>query len=297
MPERDGIGLILKLHYPPPLRECAAQEAPAGAIESTLSSKPSPPDKQRLEKKITHLSPFHKHIAPFTWNTIRLVFERPEDLDALQKSCTMSELPIKVERWSISTRKHYLKEYTDEINQWYSQIPWGIAFQCASLLYNLQICPLILLPLKSQIQVLLETKGVVFTEDVIRQLSSILRGFEDQRSYCFRGVRDCFAKALEDVEKRNVYLSLSSDGEAGQTKCYHINIMPFGFNLQTIFLAMSNRILRAYPNHHDHFLRVSFTDEQGLPLRFQNQNIDKTRFVNEHIGTIMRRGFSFIGHQ
>lgn len=287
----DNVGLILKLHYPPPLRECVAQEASPDGAEPLHSSRP-PLHKSPLEHKITQLSPFHRHIAPFTWNIIRLVFHHPEDLDMFQKTRFMSELPIEIGRCSISTRKHYPKEHTDEINQWYPQLPWGVAFQCASLLYNLQLCAFLLSPLKIQIQTLLETKGALFTEDVIRHLSSILRGFEDTR---LPGVYHCFIQACENVERRNVYLGLSSDEEAGPTKCYHVDIMPFGFNLQTTSLTMSNRILRAHSDHLDHFLRVSFTDEQGLPLRLKEQNINKAKFLHEHVGTIMRRGFFFIG--
>lgn len=290
--ERDIVGLFLELYHPPPLREYAVvNHEGESAGESSKANKPLP------EKKLTHLTPFHKHIAPFTWSIIRLVFFCPEDLRTIQKLNLMSNLPKKVERYSISTTKHFYRGFITEVNQWFSQLPWGIAFECAALLYNLQLCAKDLLELKTLIENFPE-KGQLslYIENVVRQLGSILRELEGQRVQC-PSVQDCFMRARQEVDKRSTYLDFDSDKEAGTTKCYHVNITPFGFNLHTLSLDMSNRVLRTYPNHHDSFLRVSFADEQGLSLRFQDQKINKAQYIAEHMEPIMRRGFRFIGRK
>ena len=62
----------------------------------------------------------------------------------------------------------------------------------------------------------------------------------------------------------------------------------------------NNRVLRKYSKHHEYFIRVQFTDEDGLPVRYNSEVSNEliyTRFrkvLNEGIG-IAGRQFAFLG--
>ncbi|GJJ15893.1 hypothetical protein Clacol_010171 [Clathrus columnatus] len=293
--EGDRFGLVFQLHYPAPLLEHTLPDESAEPLPG--SSQP----KSMLEKKLTCLTSYHERMLPFTWSVICLVLD---NLDTIHEHNILFNLPTGRERCSdipISSLKHFSDKDMEQVNDWLSQLQWGVAFQCATLLYNLQLCARNLLILKPLIELLLrQDESPAYTVDVIRKLSSILRENEGQRRGRFLArqyLLKYFEEAKTAVDHRKAYLDIPLDNEIGSTKCYHVIITPSGYNLNTVSLDMSNRILRTYPYHHDHFLRVSFTDEQGLSLRFQNQNIEKKKYIKEYVGQIMKKGFRFIGRK
>jgi hypothetical protein len=47
----------------------------------------------------------------------------------------------------------------------------------------------------------------------------------------------------------------------------------------------SNRVLRQYPEHHDYFIRVTFSEENLISTRFANdRELIQSYFTREHYG-------------
>lgn len=56
-----------------------------------------------------------------------------------------------------------------------------------------------------------------------------------------------------------------------------------------------NRVIRWFPNHHRHFLRVSFVEEGGAKFRFEQSEIDGSHFIRTRVGGVMTDGLKFGG--
>lgn len=61
------------------------------------------------------------------------------------------------------------------------------------------------------------------------------------------------------------------------------------------FPERSNRVIRWFPNHHRHFLRVSFVEEGGAKFRFEQSEIDGSHFIRTRVGGVMTDGLKFGG--
>lgn len=72
----------------------------------------------------------------------------------------------------------------------------------------------------------------------------------------------------------------------------HLIVTPCAQYLEGPFAEQSNLILRRYADYQDHFLRVSFLDEDRLNHRApQDRNIDNTLFIKQCVGDRMKAGF------
>lgn len=54
-------------------------------------------------------------------------------------------------------------------------------------------------------------------------------------------------------------------------------------------LDAGNRVLRMFPKHQDHFIRVHFTEEGGFEYRY-DYNIDNEMFMEREVGGILYNG-------
>lgn len=81
-----------------------------------------------------------------------------------------------------------------------------------------------------------------------------------------------------------------------QVLIHRVTVTPAGIYLNGPDWESKNRVLRKYPEHHDHFLRVQFCDENGLQLMFSpaasNKVIFHTRFKK-----VLKDGISIGGHR
>src|ERR1700761_111944 len=58
----------------------------------------------------------------------------------------------------------------------------------------------------------------------------------------------------------------------------------------------SNRVVRSFPGYERQFLRVSFADEVGMKIQYDNE-IDNKELVEERVRGILRDGLSIAGRQ
>jgi len=91
-----------------------------------------------------------------------------------------------------------------------------------------------------------------------------------------------------------------SDDNQNMTLIYRVDVTPTSVFLRGPELDNKNRILRKFPNHQDHFIRLQFCEENGGDLRFNfNTNFEEIyqRFRDILISglPIAGRTYSFLG--
>ena len=67
--------------------------------------------------------------------------------------------------------------------------------------------------------------------------------------------------------------------------------------IRRIVSSDANRILRRFPDHHNRFMQVSFTDDEHLQFRFDHRKVDGPGFIDKLVGTTLRDGFELCGRK
>lgn len=93
------------------------------------------------------------------------------------------------------------------------------------------------------------------------------------------------------VEPITHFLQLK--GRQTLTMIHKVNITPTGMTLHGPDPEAKNRILRRFPNHNEHFIRVQFCDEDGTDLQFNPRTSNEQIFV--HFKHVFERGISVGG--
>ena len=104
----------------------------------------------------------------------------------------------------------------------------------------------------------------------------------------------------ERSKSRDVYLDKPTGSEEVAI-IHRATVTPAGTYLDGPEPESNNRVLRKYPEHHDHFIRVQFSDEDGMQVQYNpevsNDGIFYGRFkkvLNDGI-SIGGRQFAFLG--
>jgi hypothetical protein len=107
-------------------------------------------------------------------------------------------------------------------------------------------------------------------------------------------------RSAEDYAKTNAEF-LSSDGSfehAGENMAmvHRLTVTPAGGYLYGPDAEPMNRVLRKYPKHHEFFLRVSFTDEDGEPVRY-NPRVSNDQIFSIRFKSVLREGINIAGRK
>lgn len=248
--------------------------------------------KRRL--KLKYLNNSHAHVAPFTSDLLRLECESLTGLAEFKRMADLANLNPQDRPRSVERRRLFSETKQQLLQEWLRELDWSVAFQCEALHKGRHLDTLELLNIRSSINQLVDSHGPKYTTQMLRQFALYLRDFwyaEEAMT-----VQSIFALAREAIDQSGPELQAPKlDGSLFM--CLHVQITPTGMKLRGPFPDTSNRILRQYPNNHDAFLRVSFTDEEGLKYRFDRREVDGARFIDEHVGTILKHGFRICGRQ
>lgn len=57
----------------------------------------------------------------------------------------------------------------------------------------------------------------------------------------------------------------------------------------------SNRVIRAYPDNQQNFVRIQFCDEDYLQFRWPDRDVDGEAFIKARVGGILRQGIKIGG--
>ncbi|KAG8905124.1 hypothetical protein FRC01_008467, partial [Tulasnella sp. 417] len=284
------------------------QTAPAFERHRTLSlagqALPSS-DIQGQRSRLIAFSSSHEVSAPYTSLALRVVCRSRGDFAEFRRMAEVASLPPATELGPPPpSRRLFADNALERINRWIARLPYVVAFQALAILNNLHLDPLELWELRPHIMSILNENGPTRTSEILRLFGphvKMLGWEEDKDEDSPQTIADCLRKATKDATPLHMALRDQSKNP-GWFNCHHVTITPTRMVLDGPYPDQSNRVLRRFPNHHDHFLRVNFTDEDLLDFRW-DRDVDGAQFVRDRVGGVLKRelvvagrGFKFLAY-
>lgn len=208
--------------------------------------------------------------------------------------CMFSQYPV-----AMAALKELLGDYTRT-----NALPFGLLFMLQALAYNSYLHPSVIAKLARRLA--LEAKP----GDSSTTLAEAFKQLFNQMPYpsphsdpmCFEvdGIMKQLGENVASVKGAlDARAELLGDSQS-RTRVFRATVTPTRITLHGPEMEAKNRILRKYPDHIDHFLRVQFCDENGQDLFFNpNVSIDKvySRFRDVlNIGiSVAGRMYAFLG--
>ncbi|KAG5220312.1 RdRP-domain-containing protein [Salix suchowensis] len=100
----------------------------------------------------------------------------------------------------------------------------------------------------------------------------------------------CFQRGL------GLWNPLNARLPPGEFNCCHVTFTPTRLLLEGPYPIQSNRVIRQYSGHEEHFIRVDFRDEDMLQYRW-DRAVDGASFVRERVGPTLKEGFELGGRR
>ena len=174
------------------------------------------------------------------------------------------------------------------------RLPWIVAFQMESLLRNNAIDFKEANKLYPVVIQMVEDKGKEVVAAALRQLrddADRLFYAEDEDKV---DIVELFNEKLANLDLQSILTPRPTDGSLYDA--YHVDVTPTTLHLDGPFVEQSNRVIRAYDEHEDCFLRVCFVDEARLQYRFDHE-IDGREFIQRRIGPLLYNGLKIAGRR
>ncbi|THV87176.1 RNA-directed RNA polymerase [Aureobasidium pullulans] len=123
----------------------------------------------------------------------------------------------------------------------------------------------------------------------------------EAQSYSIETLTNNLLDYAQDYDRSKLQNSYDQANRHAHIVLVHkLTVTPAGVYLEGPEPEVSNRVLRKYEDHPDYFMRVTFVDEDGEPVRFDGQADQKEVYARfkkfmESEYVIAGRGFSFLG--
>ncbi|KAH8917709.1 RdRP-domain-containing protein, partial [Atractiella rhizophila] len=267
------------------------------ALETFFSHLDISTQAKPLRKRLPCLSEAHSKAASLANLSILISFADQVALSSFSHLWKKFQLPrIQEERTVIGPGHHFALSGIHCLNTWLGHLPPKTAFQVERMYRNGWFTPLDVLVDQNYIDSLRERVGESVAADMI---GSIHLSIEDEEPLTGEAGQTPLQKHLSAIEKgqREVKKKMKSTNpnkEEGIFKSYHLYVTPSAFTMEGPLIDQSNDLLRRFPNFHDHFLRVSFREEDLSSLRY-DRDIDYPEFVKECFLPRLREGIFVMG--
>jgi hypothetical protein len=234
--------------------------------------------------RLPALSPQHANSAPYC--TVYAVEGSTisSDVSQLLKSMKRSD-PTKVQVQTVSVD---LPEMLSQLEELYRRYDYSISFQLDLLVRNCYLSPSEVVSLSQDIDILLTDFGIDKTVQVLQAFSCRLpvRTFQTVSAY------DDLLRMIS--ETANVCNKCSPQLSPGFACIHRLDIMPAGYNLEGPVTMGNNRVLRLFPENHDRFLKVTFSEEDLTKIH-QNREYDLSPILQDRWFAILSKGINLAG--
>ncbi|KAF8581580.1 RdRP-domain-containing protein [Ramaria rubella] len=280
--------ILLYLDIPPSYEEEEEEEE----VENIFRMGMGNPFKKK-RKKLMYLNERHASVAPYTWNVLRLVCKSSADVAEFKRMAEVANIATQENHRSVDHRNLFHVDRLKQLRDWLCGLDWFVAFKCEELHKNMLLDTVELLELRGSINRLVQYREPNYVTQVLRQFDLGLRRlwFAEDKT-----VQSCFNQAKDEIDQGGMHPQLVTN-QRSLFQCLHVTFTPTTMKLRGPFPDVSNRILRQYPDHHESFLRVSFTDEDNLQFRFDQREVDGPDFIQRRVGTILKKGFTLCGRK
>lgn len=216
-------------------------------------------DNRKFRQRLSSLTDAHAVVAPYA-HQLRIILHEEQDVRCFAELCKVAGLQPPV--WANVEANncgffHPKKLY--DIKVWVRSFDWPVAFQLEALLHNgLLTTEDLLGVLRRPIDDLYDKQRLQAGE-ILRLYFAELRSRKpgETSMQCFNRIRN------ENVE--------STPLPPGNFACHHITFTPTRMILEGPYVIQSNRVIRRYPDHQEHFIRVEFRDEDRLQYRWARE--------------------------
>jgi RNA-dependent RNA polymerase len=288
--------IVLSLNRPPSY-EVDMTDADADRIRADPFFKGNIYD-VRPRKRLSSLDVAdHDRFAPYTSLAIRLVCNREWDITLFRRQAKLAGFhdPLDFD-YPVEYRGLFSSQIQDELQRWLLVLPWDVAFQVESLTRSLVVDMMEMLSLRADVTRLVEIRGEAHTAAMLRHFATsvklLFQEAEDSQKPP-ETVLQCFHRSEKEYELLSKSASLKP---SDSLDCLHVLITPSTMQLEGPYPERSNRVLRRYHDHHEHFLRVSFVDEARLQYRFDRE-VDGRSFVQRRVGIPLLQGVTVAGRR
>ncbi|KAF9034492.1 RdRP-domain-containing protein [Hymenopellis radicata] len=241
----------------------------------------------------------HQEIAPFTSSVILIQF--PDALTYERFCARMSKAShfpdIHPRYFEVREQRVFDKRHLKSLQAWYRLVPLCIALQCEQAIHGGFISPLDLQALRESITAAWHESGASV---VAAALQDIIISLGEQDSMRRRTGVEVLEQMFKEGKAKAIQAQKNMRALPDQDNfmCHQMYVTPTSYILEGPYPDRSNRVLRLYPNFHDHFLRVSFTEEGGqcrkLTKPFKSE-FDYEDFIRTKIGGTLNNGFFLAG--
>ncbi|KAH8120135.1 RdRP-domain-containing protein [Phellopilus nigrolimitatus] len=239
----------------------------------------------------------HCRVAPYVSQDVRLLCRSPSDVECFIYLWDLAQgnVPVLSDQYRVEKRGIFSPSGLNELHSWLEQLEWPLAFHVDALVRNGIMDPKELLSMRGEILNLILKKNMDDTVGFMRYFKAELSElWFSEGSQARESVKECFGRCLK--EYRPLTATRMQYAADDLFHCLHVTITPTMTILDGPFPEQTNRIIRDYPSHNDHFLRVAFVDENGLQFRF-DKLVNGPLFISEHVGNILRNGLVIGGRQ
>ena len=301
----SGTSIFLALSHSPTFQ----LETPKSGAKSKLFRK----DTGKRSKPRTYIPPRtrlaafdddHAAVAEFTAHSIRLLSDAPDARETFMSLCRQAHIRLSDFSYPACQRGLFSQSSRRDYEAWLTGEVWDIAFQVDAIaranILDLQE----LMRLKPHLKKMQQTHGTSYAAYFIRYLGYCARdtSWYDAGEERSRTPIDLLMKLFVACKKSFVISSALPYTDSETFPCYHVNVTPTRITLSGPFPERNNRVTRQYTRYTSNFLRVSFTDEEGLQYRI-DPDVDGRSFVCSRFGSILSRGlcvagceFKFLGY-
>jgi hypothetical protein len=239
----------------------------------------------------------------------------PEDIDGVgEQMLSLQKVPsvpkIVHHRARISSHIQYIANGFQDLWRTLSGLnvglPFALKFQIQKLAQNNYLLPEVVVQLLPEVARMKERSSLPVCLSAIKKLFTQIP-FPGPDIEAEKLEAESIIDLLRDNEANYTKYGLTVDDINAQERSenvaiiHKVKVTPSGYYLYGPEPEGNNRVLRQYSNHHDHFIRVQFCDEDGQPIRFSSR-VSMDRIFNGRFKNVLREGikiadrvYSFLG--
>jgi hypothetical protein len=293
--------LTLTLREAPRISVCpdGIQTKSLGALFETLFvDNDDGPDRNR----VPGLDKYHEEIAG-SCLVYRFIISKGSGLKDPSKNLSLTRgLPSMVRRNIITSQPtvpyraqlRNLLQHLSPIPGTFT-LPFGIRFQLQKLAQNGYLSPLKVVDLLPELKEMHARSGSRVCVSAIRRLSRQIpyAGPDTEaKHFDLRHLTTSLRRIESELKLGGVCPDEPTPSD--QVALIHkATVTPSGIYLYGPETECNNRVLRKYARYHDFFLRVQFSDEDGMPVQYNRDISNKSIF--ERFKTILDKGFLIAG--
>ena len=179
-------------------------------------------------------------------------------------------IPVRLWTQSYAESANLLRTELSSLN---CKLPFEIKFQVLKLLHNCYLNPATILKLLPEIEIIAETAPMLIAAKAVRALSGQIDipgpGVEGEL-FQVDALLELLRGNKDRIERFGILLDdFGREATAENVALIHrVKVTPSGILLFGPEPESQNRVLRKFPEHHGHFLRAEFCDEDGGQVRF-----------------------------